>query len=232
MKKSKVKKEIPAFKVGTLEVLTSLMSEHQWLDLLKEKHADDIGLIELIQQIGTNDEYGKHSIKQIAHRIGITTAVTTRLIHKFYEELWIINDEQPELFEQKGARYTLQFIDSYQNEYAYFTLWLPNVLTYGDSFRWSFMRGKQQAYSYYVDHIEHNFINGKQSVVITMRSGSFNLYRKTLFEKAVFFDLVTIHERFHLTQHQLDQVLKHRIENDLDGYPENLAYLRDKNKNW
>lgn len=142
-----------------------------------------------------------------------------------------MNDEHPELFQQPGIRYTLKFIDSYQNEYAYFTLWLEAPLNYGDQFEWDFMRAKQQTHSYYVDQITHEFSAGKPTVTVTLRAGIFNSYRKMLYDKGCFYDLISIHERYHIADYQMDRLLIHRVEKDLDGYPKSLSYLeRDKLK--
>lgn len=134
-----------------------------------------------------------------------------------------MNEEHPEAFERPGLRCNLTFIDSYHDGYAYFTVWLEHALSNGDSFDWGFVRTKLQTHSYYVDHIQHAFDGGKQTV--TLRAGTFNSYRKMLYDKACFLNLLSIRERFNLTDNELDHLLIHRVEYKRSGYPESLSYL-------
>ena len=214
-----------AFKPSTLQILSSLKSEHQWLDLVTGEFSNYHNLIDEVHRLACKDRYEKTSIKEISERTGHKPSVVTRFLHKVYERIWEINEEQPQLFSGPGIQYELQFIDSYQTQYSYFTMWLEVPLNYGDRFEWHFIRSRQDGYSYYVDNIKHALNQGKLTTTVTLRAGTFNSYRKMLYDKACFFELLSIEEKFHLSEYEMDRLLIHRVENDRNGYPESLEYL-------
>jgi len=233
MKKQKKSREQKfAFKPSTIQILSALMSEHQWLDLLADRYKDHEQLIHHIHYLAITDNYDKVSIKSISTYTKQTSAITTSVLRKLYEDLYSLNEEQPALFRKQGIRYELYFTGGFDNESAYFTLWLGHHLQIGDSFEWPFLRAKIQAHEYYVYELKHHYGNGEHRVRASMREGDFNLYRKMLYDQACMTDLIGIQERHRLTDHQLERLLIHRVVENRDGYPPPLSYLEARKYKW
>jgi len=220
------------FKPSTLQILSALMSEHQWLDLLTDRYGDHRRLIQHIHELSIAKSYDKLSIKNISKHTGQTSAVTTRVLHKLYEDLYTLNEEQPELFRKPGIRYELRFIGGFDSYYVYFTLWLDHPLQHGDTFTWPFLGARLQAYDFYVYGVKHDYGGGQHLIHVDLREGTFNLYRKMLYDQACMRDLIGIHERYRLTDHELERLLIHRVVEDRDGYPESLSYLKPRKYKW
>lgn len=82
MKKSAKESRTYVYKAATLQILSSLMSEHQWIDLVAHEHKEHKVLLDRIKELGINDQYEKLSIKELSQETGYKTAVVTRVIRR------------------------------------------------------------------------------------------------------------------------------------------------------
>lgn len=214
----------------TKEVLYSLQSEYQWLDLLKNRQKPYNKLIDIVQkEAKRNDEdYSpRPSIKQIADLVGETSAKVTRWLNQMYFDLWELNLDSPELFKTGEKLYHLYIKSTYTNQTASFYLWLDKPLNHGDKFNWYFTKGLLGVDYFFVSDISHQYSQGKQETMITLKSGFYNSYRETLLHKAEFMDLLSLDERFHLNEYQLDILLRERVAKGKD-----VGFETIKSKNY
>src|SRR5579862_574259 len=140
-------------KASSKEILYSLESEYQWLNLLKSEDKPYSSLIDIIQreaQKDENDTPPNPSIKAIAEEINEPSAKVTKWLNQLYSSLWDLNSETPELFRSPGYRYELYFKNTLTGQSASFTLWLEQILSYQDRFEWPFINGRLGIYYYYV----------------------------------------------------------------------------------
>jgi hypothetical protein len=228
---SRIKHNTPAtHKPGTKDILYSLKSEYQWLDLLKQKGKPYESLINIVQkegQKGEEDYSPRPSIKMIAEEINQTSAKVSKWLTQMYHDLFELNYESTELFKSPGTRYELHFRSNFYEQTSFFTLWLDRTLQVKDRFEWSFMNAELGAYNYYIYEITHSHAKGELTTNIFLKSGYYNEYREMLLSKSDFLELMSFDERVHLNDYELDQILRERVEKGRD-----VSFERKKGRNY
>lgn len=217
---SRVKHTEPeVYKAKSKEILHSLESEYQWLDLLKDIGKPYESLISVIQREGRKDEdeiAPNLSIKNIADEIGEPGTKVTKWLTQIYSDLFDLNYDKPTLFNRPGTRYELHFKSNYNRQTSFFTLWLNTTLSVNDRFDWHFMNAQLGAYYFYITDISHTHEKGEFTTNVFLNAGFYNGYREMLLYKADFMNLISFDERFHLNDYQLDVLLRERVENGND----------------
>jgi hypothetical protein len=74
------------------------------------------------------------------------------------------------------------------------------------------------------------------STSIHLKSGYYNSYRKFLMDKARMLDLISLDEMITLSDYKIDELLYHRVEKGLGGFPQGMAkeaeYFGKKKNRW
>ena len=106
----------------------------------------------------------------------------------------------------------------------------------GDSFSWTFLLGKFSNTTFYVESIDHEPINGEMVTSIHLKSGYYNSYRSFLLDKARMLNLIDFNEMMTLSDYKIDELLYHRVEKGLGGFPQGMAkeaeYFAKRKNRW
>jgi hypothetical protein len=222
------------FKPKVKDVLIALESEPQWLKLLNYKEESFKKLITVIEAEANKKEYEPsiiQSIKQLAELLDQTAAKISKMLFKLYDGIWELNETHPELFIKDGAFYTLYFRDSFEKQYVSFKMNITNPINIGERFEWMFLKGKFSFTYFHAESIDHNHFKGRVETTITFKNGLHNQYRELLLNKAQ-----CLNEMLHLPEHKIDELLYHRVEKDLGGFPKTMekeaAYFSKRKSRW
>jgi hypothetical protein len=169
---------------STKDVLHSLESEYQWLELLNDKPYSV--LFDIIKSEATKDEWDRTpspSIKQIAKMVNQKPATVTKWLNQIYSAIWELNELKPQLFKCDGIKYVLRFQDSITKQMAWFTLWTNTIFNRNEAFDWMFMKGILGTDYFYVSGISHERNQGEFSTIVNLKTGLPNAYRSHLLDK-------------------------------------------------
>lgn len=227
------------YKASINEVLNSLISEAQWLSLIKTPNKELTELINVIQNEAKNkgsEGFKMPSIKALSYNAGLNSAKVAKFISQLYEDLWSLNIEQPKLFIPASEFCTFYFKDGFSQQYAFFNLKVIHPINIGDGFSWAFLLGKFSSTAFYVESIDHEPINGEIVTSIHLKSGYYNSYRSFLLDKARMLDLIDFNEMMTLSDYKIDELLYHRVEKGLGGFPQGMAkeaeYFAKRKNRW
>lgn len=177
------RREPEIYKLGTKEILYSLESEYQWLDLLRGKNKAYEPLLDIIEREGRrneDDDFHNPSIKSIASELGELSATVTKWLNKIYAKLNELNLSSPELFKSSGNPYHLRFQNTITGQLAIFTLWIEQPLVYMQRFQFGFINAMIGESEFFVSEVRTEHSKGKIQTMILLKSGYFNYYRETL----------------------------------------------------
>jgi hypothetical protein len=227
------------FKASTNDIFKALISEAQWLSLIKAFNKEHSALIDIIQKEAKNSDsegFKMPSIKVLSGMLGLASSKVTKFINQLYDAVWALNLEQPKLFIPDSAFCTFYFKDGFSQQYAFFNLQVTHPINVGDGFNWSFLLGKFNTTTFFVESIDHEHVNGRMATSIHLKSGYFNSYRKILIDKAKMLDLIALDELFTLPDYKIDELLYHRVEKGLGGFPQGMAkeaeYFNKRKHRW
>lgn len=215
--------EPPTYKARTSEIINALCSERQWLPLLDQQKKAYQPLLDFF--IGGGLEFD--TTKQLASHLGLSPSKVTKWINMIYEDIWNLNEQQPTSFYQPDCKpVEVHFQGSFYGPGRLFTLYLPILPNYGDSFNWLFILPKLGSSYFYVESIHHYYEQGELKTSLHLQEGMFNRYRHHLLDKADFHELLSFDERYYLSKYRLDDLLRERTKDPSD-YP----YLRSEATN-
>lgn len=227
------------YKASTKDILWALVLESQWLDLISDVDKDEDSLIGFLQKQSRKadaNEYWDFPIKAIAEEIGISPVKITKILNKLYVEIWELNLSNPKLFFPNLNYASFNFTDNYTKNTLTFNLNLTHPISVGDKFIWGFLKGKFGDVSFKVlsRHHEHTF--GYSTISINLNNGISNSYRELLIEKARFLNLIRFDEMAALSDYKIDQLLRHRVEKGLSGFPSDMVeeakYFSARKRRW
>jgi hypothetical protein len=214
-------------KPSTKEVLYSLESEYQWLELLKDKPYSV--LFEIIKSEATKDEDDRTpspSIKQIAEKVNQKPATVTKWLNQIYSDIWELNDIKPNLFIGEGIKCNMHFQDSNTKQATIFTMWTPIHFNKNDAFNWDFTKGVLGTYYFYVSEVSHERSRGEITTTVFLKTGLPNDYREHLLSKAVFLRLIRYSDMFDLPSYKMDDILRNEVENNRSYTPDDNSRKR------
>lgn len=225
---SRVKYQEPELhRPSTKDVLHSLESEYQWLDLLSDKPYSV--LFDIIKSEATKDEWDRTpspSIKQIAEMVNQKPATVTRWLNQIYSDIWELNELNEGLFKSEGNKYNMHFQDSNTKQATIFTMWTPIHFNKNEAFNWYFMKGVLGTDYFYVSDISHERSRGGITTTVFLKTGLPNDYREHLLSKAEFLRLISFSDLFDLPGYKLDDILRNEVENNRSYTPEDHGHKR------
>ncbi len=198
----------PFHKPRTTEVIQSLSCEPQWLLLLSGRKKPYEHILQDMNALFLRmdkEEDWDFSVKNLSTILDVKLPVFTKWIHLIYDDIFIINRQEPTLFSSEGKRYDLSFSGEYGQ--VYFYLWLDSTLQLYDTFRFPFLQAKCGFPYFYIKKISHVFYSGSLQTSAYLDYSSPNKYRDFLHEKAKFYGKIRFFEDFS-SNHDLDKRLK------------------------
>lgn len=208
-------RKIVEFKPRAELLIKCLISEYQWLSLLKGKNKKYDLLLDYLEKLGEEDkldldDYDRKSYQSsgISETTGVKLANIKKYLTQIYEDILALNYDYPELFKEGHPhRYSLYFrhLDHCYND---FNIWLPTELHRFDRFNFPFIAEKVDWGYFWVKSIMHIHEYGQCKTLIEMAAGSANIYRELLLDKADFMSEISINDIYSLTEYQMDEKLK------------------------
>jgi hypothetical protein len=203
----KKKVQIDDYKPSTHNVLLSLSSSPKWVSKLVGSGKEyDAFAQALLHQNFFMDREERITIKGIAAHFDLKTTVVTKWLEKMYEDIFILNEEQPELFKSDGLKHTLYFKYTHGNS-AWLTLWLMATPKIYETFHCYFVKAKVGFERFWVREVTHNYIDGEQEIDVFLEGGFANRYREWLFDRAKFENTIAFMDTIHLKDYEIDEIL-------------------------
>ncbi len=198
----------PGYKPRTPEVIQSLSCEPQWLLLLSGRNKPYEHILQNMSALFLRmdkEEDWDFSVKNLSTILDVNLPVLTKWIHLIYDDIFMINRQEPALFSSEGKRYDLSFSGEYGH--IYFYLWLDCSLQLYDTFRFPFLQAKCGFQYFYIEKISHGYYSGSLQTSVYLDYSTPNKYRDFLHEKAKFYGKIRFFEDLS-SNHDLDKKLK------------------------
>ena len=203
----KKKREHIIHKASTIDTFYSLTSHPQWVKLLLNREKSYEKFLEaLIHQDFYRERNERTPIKKMAEDTGFKTTEITKWIIQMYDDIFELNDTNPELFKQNGIKHQLHF--KYWDSHAFLTLWLINTPHRFETFDCYFVKAKVGTSLFHVKDIRNSIENGEHTIDISLSGGTANAYREWLVERALFHDELHFMDVFQKEEYEIDEILK------------------------
>ena len=221
-----MKKYLP-YKAGTREIIDSLISEYQWLDILKAQNNAYNPVLDYLIDLGKiakNDPDGCYNrecskIKTIEAKTQLSSSKIRNWIFKIYEDLLVLNADHPTLFANEGYHHILAF----ESNYGYFSPWhirLPYRLNLYDGFMFPLIKAKVQDYYFYVRNIYLQHYFGECISNVRLQGGYANTYPELIYDKADFLGALSLNNQFDQTDYVIDNMLRQYSQQGRIIHPE------------
>ena len=206
------KREPILYNPSTHERLYCIGSHPKWTQLLLGRNKKYDNFLQKLSECNFyNDVEGKSSIKQIAADLNFKTSDVTKWIADIYEDLYSLNETEPELFQSLGIKHELHF--RHYDDRGFFTLWLPQTPKEFESFNFFFIKAKVGTSRFWVKEVRHEFENEEYKVSLTLDGQSLNKYRELLVDKGIFQGVLGFGEIYHKQNFEIDKILREWYRN-------------------
>ncbi len=226
------------YTIKSADYLSCLLSEYQWLKLLKTQNKAYDLLLDYLIELGEyefsekNYSKNKRQINNIATELNCKYFHIAKWLPEIYNDIFTLNEEKPELFHQENFyKYTLSFSTRYDYFYG-FQLWLPVVLNRYDTFIFNFIKGKVNETYFWVEDISYTHEYGKSCYQVDLKGGYFNSYRELLLEKVKFMNAISLHDLIESSEYDLDDKLREYERSGHIRESEESLQKRRKNRIW
>lgn len=206
-------KERPKFihQATTLEYLYCLGDMPKWSQVLLDhnngKSYNDFLKLILEKQYFKDDE--KRSIKKIAELSGYPSAKISKWLREIYEDIFTVNEAEPQLFYQVGT-IEVEFYFKYYDSYCCFKTMLPALPRLYESFDFFFVKAKMGMSSFWVKDVRHIIGEDKSTVLINLHGGLVNIYREFTLSKALFEGTLKFMDIYQKYDYEIDKQLLER----------------------
>ena len=134
------------------------------------------------------------------------TSDVTKWLGKIYEDLFELNIENENLFQDEGIKHNLFFRYRYDNTAA-FTMWLKQTPRKYETIRFPLVNAKVGIEQFWVKEVYHTITDEGHEIDLHLRGGILNQYREFLFDRALFEEELGFFEKYDLTEHEIDKRL-------------------------
>ena len=179
------------YEPSTIETFHCIASMPKWAKLLIDVNPDkpyNEMLKGLVQRNFYNERNERLTIKSIAADLKTDTGKVTKWLTAIYQDIFELNENNPELFCQNGIAVTLYL--HYFDDSAAFKVSLPALPREYEMFRFYFVKAKMGTDYYWVHRVEHSIENDTYETCIWLRGGLTNKYREFLYDKAKFYNRI------------------------------------------
>jgi len=152
-----------------------------------------------------NDRNEKINLTKLSQNFKSKTAEITKWIRQIYEDIFELNENQPQLFQTEGMKVT--FTVKNRDNYCYFNTCLPAIPREFESIQFHFIHAKMGTGRFWVKNIEHSIQESIISITINLESDYVNKYREYLLEKAVFHNWIGLIDLYKKQPSEIDDLL-------------------------
>lgn len=148
----------------------------------------------------------KRSIEKIAPAFNTDTAKITKWLTMIYDDIFTLNNERPELFQQEGIKITLKL--RHHDSCCFFCLSLPVIPREFENFHFYFAKGKTGVSSYWVEQVTYLMEENKLEILISLQVATLNKYCEFIIDKALFQGKIGFGDVLRENSFDLDRKLK------------------------
>jgi hypothetical protein len=203
------------YKPDVRTLVRCLISEYQWLDLLKNRGKMYEPILDYLACLGKQNRYERCScdVKQYqANTISDVTGISISKIKKhltnIYDDILELNSSQPDVFSNGGQYHYVLNFRYFSFTYNDFNVWFSVPLARLDTVEFFFISAKLQTSHFWVEDIRHIHEYGKVSVEVDLKGGFPNVYRELLLSKAEFMHEIDFRDKYQLYDFQIDEKLR------------------------
>ena len=196
------------FQASTLDYLHCLQSMTAWSSLLlktnnNKKYVDFLKWMLEHDYLRTYDEL---SITKISKLSGFTTAKISKYLKEIYDDIFDLNEREPDLFCKKGETKVVLHMKYYDN-HCYFSISLPIIPRVHERFNFFFAKAKMGWYNFWVKDIQYDIDNNDTDISIFLIGGILNQYREMAVEKAIFEGRISHIEKYDKYDFEIDDII-------------------------
>lgn len=220
------------------DIKVSLFSEYRWIGFLsgRGKPYDHIldGLVKIGEFWNSEDSYsedGAFTMKWMADKLHESPAHISKWIRTIYEDLFEINNSEPELFVADGEILCDFLFSGFREDRSCsFSFGLPALPHVGDTLDFCFVRAALGCDFFYIRGIRHDRHGGKTSIMIDCEAGTgLNRFREFMLDKARFMNEIGIMTEYEARPY-LDDML--RAYERKGHVPSVEAVIRESEERW
>ena len=193
----------------TQEIFYCLSGMPSYCKILANEITDK-PFIDFLRWLNTKNFYNerteKISIKQIAVDYKSEPTKVTKWIKEIYEEIFELNYNRPELFQQEGIKIEL-YIKYYDNS-CFFNTTLQVIPREFEFIRFPFVKGQVGADQFWVKKIEYTIEDDRQTATLWLDGKTLNKYREFALDKALFQGWIHFMDVYEKDSSELDKELK------------------------
>jgi len=158
-----------------------------------------------------NERTEKIAIKKIATDLKTDTTKATKWIKEIYEQIFELNYDKPELFQNNGVKVCM-YVRYYDSSCSFYTT-LPVLPREFETINFPFAKGKTGTERFWVKRIEHEITEDIAAVTLWLDGGTLNKYREFALDKALFQGWIHFMDIYNKQSFELDDELKKIYKN-------------------
>lgn len=144
----------------------------------------------------------KITIKRISVDFGIDTGKVTKWIKEIYEQIFELNSDKPELFQNTGIK-VYMYIKHYDSSCIIYTS-LQVLPRESETVKFPFAEAKVGIDFFWVQKVEHEIEDDTVLVTLWLVGGFINKYREFALDKALFQGWIDFMDVYELNTFELD----------------------------
>lgn len=198
-----------AHHASSQDVFNSLSGSPIYSQILLQQNPDK-GYLNFLQFLIDKSFYPERSekvtMKQMAADFKSTPDKISKWLRQIYDDIIELNYEKPTLFQTDGIKVALHF-KNYDSSLTFHTS-LQTLPRVHESFYAYFVNAKVGTTYFWVDNVQHEFVNNNTQITIFLIGGFVNKYREFLLDRAVFEEYLSFYQAMTRYDFQIDQDLK------------------------
>jgi len=199
---------------STHEIFYCLCGMPDYSKILLEQNPDKpySDFLERLVEINFfNNRTEKIAIKKIASDLKTDTSKATKWIKEIYEQIFELNFDKPELFQNNGVKVCM-YIRYYDSSCSFYTTLavLPREF---ETISFPFVKGKVGTERFWVKKVEHEINENGSSVTLWLDGGTLNKYREFALDKALFQGWIHFMDVYDKHSFELDDEIKKIYKN-------------------
>ena len=151
------------------------------------------------------------SVKFISEATNTKREKATKWIRQIYDDIFLLNEEQPNLFKTEGMKCGLYF--SHYDMYCYFYRWLNFTPRLFEHISWNFIRGKMSHGEFWVKRIDYDLNEAEPMAQIYLDGAVLNLYEVLLKDRALFERVIDYTDEIHKGKFEVEKILMDHYKN-------------------
>jgi hypothetical protein len=193
---------------STKEIFGCLSNGREWVKLLINE-SNTKPYVEFLNWMIDKKFYENEervTIKKISKDYNERTSKITLWIEQIYEDIFQLNESDPQKFSKEGVIVNLQ-MSNYDNSCS-LVLALPVVPREFEMVTFRFVHAKMGTDYFWVKNIQHEIYQDEVQITVWLEGGFVNKYREFAYEKAKFQEEIHWTEEHSMNSFEIDSLLR------------------------